>query len=120
MADKHARTSTEAYKIIPYDENCTVKHALDLFQHKWYMRVIFELLRQNVLRFGEIKSLIPEITNTMLTGTLRRLEAEGIISRTQFNEIPPHVEYSLTEKGQALRPILTAIVGWSQKYITKV
>ncbi|WP_242834926.1 winged helix-turn-helix transcriptional regulator [Ruminiclostridium cellobioparum] len=42
------------------------------------------------------------------------------VSRTQFNEIPPHVEYSLTEKGQALRPILTSIVEWSQKYISKV
>ena len=66
---------------------------------------------------GRRLRLYPEITNTMLTNTLRQLESDGIINRTQFNEIPPHVEYSLTERGQALRPILIDIVEWSQEYL---
>lgn len=117
MANEYKESYKAIQTIHTYDENCTVKKALDLFHHKWCMNVIFELLKGGTLRFGEIKILIPEITNTMLTGTLRQLASDGIIHRVQFNEIPPRVEYSLTEKGQGLRPILTSIVDWSQEYM---
>ena len=67
------------------------------------------------MRFGELKKAYPRITNTMLTNTLRDLESLGIIRREQFNEIPPHVEYSLTEKGKALLPVFFEISKWGEE-----
>ncbi len=66
------------------------------------------------MRFGELKKVYPRITNTMLTNTLRDLESLGIIHREQFNEIAPHVEYSLTEKGKALLPVFFEISKWGE------
>lgn len=62
------------------------------------------------------KKALPEITNVMQTNTLRELEADGLVNRKQFNEIPPHVEYSLTEKGRDLMPIFYEIFIWGMKY----
>lgn len=68
------------------------------------------------MRFGELKKAFPEITNAMLTNTLRSLEEEELVKREQFNEIPPHVEYSLTEKGRELMPLYYEICVWGMKY----
>lgn len=67
------------------------------------------------MRFGELKKAYPRITNTMLSNTLRDLEELNIIHREQFNEIPPHVEYSLTDKGRALLPVFFEISKWSEE-----
>ena len=64
-----------------------------------------------------MKKAIPKITNTMLTATLRDLEELGIVTREQFNEIPPHVEYSLTDKGRALIPIFVEMAKWGEAYL---
>ena len=69
------------------------------------------------MRFGEFRKYFPTITNTMLTTALRNLEEEGIVHREQFNEIPPHVEYSLTPKGKDLLPVFHAILNWGMKYV---
>ena len=68
------------------------------------------------MRFGELKKAFPEITNAMLTNTLRSLEEEELVKREQFNEIPPHVEYSLTKKGRELMPLYYEIYVWGMKY----
>lgn len=68
------------------------------------------------VRFGQLKKLLGGITNTMLTATLRDLEKEGFISRKQFNEIPPHVEYSFTQKGLDLMPVFYEMTKWGYKY----
>ena len=68
------------------------------------------------VRFGELKKALPEITNTMLTSTLHELEANGLVNRKQFNEIPPHIEYSLTLKGKELMPVYYEIFVWGKKY----
>ncbi len=81
---------------------------------KWRTHIIFELCKHTSLRFGELKKSIPAITNSMLTSTLRDLEKLGIIYREQFNEIPPHVEYSLTKKGKALIPVFIEISKWGE------
>lgn len=60
---------------------------------------------------------MPRITNTMLSSTLRDLENLGIVNREQFNEIPPHVEYSLTEKGKALLPVFTELAKWGENHL---
>ena len=95
---------------------CPIRRALELMSGKWRPHVLYELCRQPSLRFGELKKSIPHITNTMLTATLRDLERLGVVSRTQFNEIPPHVEYALTDSGKALSPIFYEIAKWSAAY----
>lgn len=79
---------------------CPILQSLEILQGKWTAKIIFHLLKKEHMRFGDLKKAIPTITNTMLTATLRSLEQEGIVKREQFNEIPPHVEYSLSEKGK--------------------
>ena len=72
----------------------------------------FEMCIYDTVRFGQLKKDLPVITNTMLTKALRELEEDRIITRQQFNEIPPHVEYSLTEMGRDLLPVFYAIMNW--------
>ena len=97
-------------------EDCPVRKTLELLSGKWRTHVIYELCRHPVCRFGELKKALPRITNTMLTNTLRDLEHLGIVQRQQFNEIPPHVEYSLTEKGKALLPVFFELAKWGDTY----
>ena len=97
--------------------NCPVTPLLLMLQGKWKFQIIYELCIKDTLRFGELKKNIEGITNTMLTNSLRELEKDGLVSRIQFNEIPPHVEYSLTDKGKALLPIFYEITKWGFKYI---
>lgn len=99
----------------PIKENCPVHRTLELLSGKWRTHIIYELCKHSTMRFGELKKAYPNITNTMLTNTLRDLEGLGIIHREQFNEIPPHVEYSLTEKGKALLPVFFEISKWGEE-----
>ena len=97
--------------------NCPVTPLLEMLQGKWKFRILYELCIQGPIRFGTLKKNIGEITNTMLTSSLRELEKDGLVSRMQFNEIPPHVEYALTEKGKALLPVFYAMTKWGFRYI---
>ena len=76
---------------------CPVCAALSVFNGKWKLSIIYELSVYGSMRFSEIKKVIGNITNTALSNALKDLEKDGILVRKQFNEIPPHVEYSLTE-----------------------
>lgn len=91
---------------------------LNLMQGKWNNHVLFTLCRHGTMRFGELRRWLPRVTGTALTNTLRELEQNGLVHREQYNEIPPHVEYSLTEKGQALMPVYYEIYKWGRKYLT--
>ena len=99
------------------NEACPVKRMLDIFSGKWNMRVLFELTKADSLRFGSLKKQINGITNTMLSATLKSLEEIGLLTRTQFNEIPPHVEYALSKKGKELYPIFLEMANWAQKHM---
>lgn len=111
--------STEEYlkKIMnsTIKEDCPVHRTLELLSGKWRTHIIYELCKHPSMRFGELKKAYPHITNTMLTNTLRDLENSGIIDRKQFNEIPPHVEYSLTDRGKALLPVFSEISKWGEE-----
>lgn len=96
-------------------EDCPVHRTLELLSGKWRTHIIYELCKHPSMRFGELKKAYPRITNTMLTHTLRDLEGLGIICREQFNEIPPRVEYSLTEKGKALLPVFLELSKWGEE-----
>ena len=97
--------------------NCPVMPVVTMLQGKWKLQVIYELIIQSPMRFGEPRKALSGITNTMLTNVLRDLEADGLVDRIQYNEIPPHVEYSLTNKGRDLLPVFYAITDWGLKYI---
>lgn len=98
-------------------EKCPVTKGLKIFESKWNARVLYELILNDTMRFGEIKRKIPNISNTMLASTLKGLEEYGLVTRIQFNEIPPHVEYSLTASGKAFIDVFDAIGNWGEKYI---
>lgn len=100
----------------PNSEHCPIRNTLEMLSGKWRTQVIYELCKKDSYRFNELKTKIPKITNTMLTTTLRDLENKGIVHREQYNEIPPHVEYSLTKKGKDLLPVFYEIAQWSDKY----
>ena len=102
--------------IVTPSGNCPVTPVLLLLQGKWKSQVLYELCVNDIVRFGQLKKNLPGITNTMLTSTLRELEANGVIVRKQFNEIPPHVEYSFSQKGKDLMPIFYAMMNWGFKY----
>lgn len=101
-----------------YDgDHCPVLKVLKLLNGKWTTCVIFHLERFEHIRFGELKKNIPGITNAMLSSTLKELEEKGIVIRTQFNEIPPHVEYSLSESGKAMLKIYYEMALWGHQYL---
>ena len=95
---------------------CPVTPVLVMLQGKWKNQILYELCMSDTVRFGQLKKSLAGITNTMLPSALKELEADGLISRKQFNEIPPHVEYSFTQKGKDLMPIFYAMMNWGFEY----
>jgi len=98
---------------MPY--SCPMEVTLDVIGGKW-KGIILGLLAEKKRRFTEIKRELPEITQRILTLQLRELEADGIISRTIYQEVPPKVEYALTDFGRTLKPILLAMHEWGERY----
>lgn len=94
---------------------CPVRNILARLCDKWTLLVIYILDRSGKenMRFMELKQQMPDITQRMLTMTLRTLEEDGYVSRTIFSEIPPRVEYALTERAKSLKPILDTLFQWS-------
>ncbi|TRZ40680.1 transcriptional regulator [Niallia circulans] len=88
----------------------------NVLQGKWKNQVLFEIIALKNARFGQLTRAIPKITNTMLSSTLRELEKDGLIIRKQYNEIPPRVEYSITEKGEDLLPVYYEMYKWGIKH----
>lgn len=90
-----------------------IDNIIPLLHGKWELPLMLELCRVDSLRFSDCKKRFPNITNSVLTSALRNLEKWGLVSRIQFNEIPPHVEYSCTEKGKKFLPVYYAIFKWA-------
>ena len=104
-----------------YDCNfgCPVEAALEAIGGKWKGVTLYHL-QGRTKRFNELRRLIPDVTQRMLTKQLRELEADQIIYRRVYAEVPPKVEYSMTEFGETLLPILSALQKWGTKYIDKL
>ncbi|WP_254019880.1 winged helix-turn-helix transcriptional regulator [Mesorhizobium escarrei] len=92
-----------------------MRRAFALFSGKWKLEIMW-LLNQRVYRFGELRKAIPGITQHMLTAQLRELEADGLVSRTVFAEVPPRVEYAITPKARGLGPTMEALTDWWNQY----
>jgi Predicted transcriptional regulators len=104
---------TMTYKGITY--KCAIALALSIIGGKWKPLILWHL-KDNVLRFGELKRTLCNVTQKMLTQQLRELEADGLICRNIYTQIPPKVEYSLTDKGYSVLPILEKISEWGADY----
>lgn len=100
--------------------NCEKELTLAIIGGKWKMLILWHLGNHGVKRFGELKSLIPDITHRVLATQLQELEAHLIIHREVYPVVPPKVEYSLTEHGKSLLPILEAMYEWGKDYIENV
>lgn len=96
--------------------NCPVGTTLELIGGKYKSLILWHLV-DTVLRFGELHKLVPQATAKMLTQQLRELEACGLITRTVYPVVPPKVEYSLSERGESIRPILEAMYQWGADYL---
>ncbi len=94
---------------------CPVETTLTLIGDKWKVLIIRDLLG-GTKRFGELKKSMPLITQKMLTANLRKLEADGLLNRKVYAQVPPRVEYTLTKQGQSLRPVLAVMYKWGKTY----
>jgi DNA-binding HxlR family transcriptional regulator len=91
---------------------CPVEVTLDMIGGRWKPLILWHLKERDVLRHGQLKRLIPTITQKMLTQQLRQLEEDGLVQRTQYAEVPPRVEYSLTAYGRELQAMLDHFCAW--------
>ncbi len=98
---------------------CPLTYALDLIGGKWRLPIIWALSQNETLRYNELKRRIDGITNMMLSQSLKEMVAYGIVNRKQFMEIPPRVEYSLTESGKDLIPSLESLAKWGKRMKNK-
>lgn len=95
-------------------EKCGVIYALELIGGKWKLPVLWKLSKQDTIRYNELRRQLPGVTNTMLTRVLVDLEANGLVVRREYEQVPPHVEYGLTESGRSLIPALEIIGVWGR------
>ena len=104
-------------KIIVFDEkSCPVTATMQVLGGKWKAILINAIYHTSPARFGELKRSVKGITQSMLTQQLRELEDDGLVSRKIYAEIPPKVEYTLTEFGLTLSPIMQSMANWGKEY----
>lgn len=97
---------------------CPVETTLMLISDRWKVLIIRDLL-EGTKRFGEIKKSVGKVSQKVLTANLRSMEDGGLLTRKVYAEVPPRVEYTLTETGYSLKPILDAMVAWGTEYKQK-
>ena len=93
--------------------NCPIRNVLSRVGDKWSMLILFTLESHPTIRFKELQRNIPDISQKILTATLKTLEADGLVKREVFPEVPPRVEYSLTAKGLSLLPLIDNLLTWA-------
>lgn len=98
------------------NNKCPFTTTIALIGGRWKSIILF-LLSDHTRRFGEIAARMPSISRKVLTEQLKELEADGLINRIKYKEVPPRVEYSLTDLGQSLKPILKDMATWGQEMI---
>ncbi|MGA2494876.1 MAG: helix-turn-helix domain-containing protein [Roseiarcus sp.] len=104
------------HKRLDCSPGCAVEAALSLIDGKWKGVVLYHLL-ERTHRFNELRRRLPNVTQRMLTNQLRELEADGLILRTVYPEVPPKVEYSLTARGRSLAPVIAALKAWADAHV---
>lgn len=97
-------------------EPCPLKYVFNLFGKKWNAWIYCSLVNNTSLRYTELKDILPDITDSALSAALKMFMKNDIIRRTSYDEIPPRVEYSLTDKGRSAVPFLQGLCNWSSSY----
>lgn len=100
--------------------HCPIRHILARICDKWSLLVLYTLETKGVVRFGDLQRAIPDISQKMLTATLRHLEADGYVSRKVYAVVPPKVEYALTERGVSLLPNIDALIVWAKNNMNAI
>lgn len=95
-------------------EICPVRNVVSRFGNKWALLVVLVLSEQKIVRFNELCRLIPDVSSRVLSGTLKTLEADGLVARKVYPVVPPKVEYRLTDIGQSLVPFIVQLTEWAQ------
>jgi len=114
-------TSREEARRIQYLA-CPIRNVVSRFGDKWSMLVLYQLhvSETGILRFNEMRRLMSDCSQKMLSQTLKNLEQNHLVYREVYPEVPPRVEYSLTEVGKSLMPTLTALITWGKKHFSDV
>lgn len=99
---------------------CPIRNVLSRFADKWSLLILCNLQAHDKMRYTELRKSIPDISQKMLTSSLRHLEQEHLVKRKAYAEIPPRVEYSLTELGLSLIPIIDQMIEWGQVHFDEV
>lgn len=100
-----------------YESNCPIIYALNVVGQKWKLPIMWRLSENETTRYNELKRSVNGITNMMLTKSLKELEEHDLIVRTQYETIPPKVEYCLTQRGKSLLPSLNELYKWGEEQI---
>ena len=100
--------------------DCPIRNVLSRIGDKWSMLLLFTLEQHNPMRFGDLRRNIPDISQKMLTATLKMLEADGLVFREAFPEVPPRVEYSLSDKGKSLLPLIGNLLTWATEHMSEI
>jgi len=96
---------------------CPLQKMLESVGGKWKLLIIYSLNQSGVVRFGALNRLLPGISQKVLTSQLKELEADGFVSRKVYAEVPPRVEYRLTDRGHSLYPVLEIMASWASENI---
>lgn len=99
------------------DMLCPIKYLTKVLGGRWKLPILCILETRGTVRFGQIKKKIGKVSNVMLSQSLKELEKDGIIIRHQYNEVPPHVDYTMTEKGKKVIPALDMLGNWAKEYM---
>lgn len=111
MKEKNMQKRTD---ICPCDATCAIGKAVKMIGGRWKLRILCVLSLDGTQRYNDIKRKMVEIAPTVLSSTMKELERDGLVTRTQYEEIPPRVEYTITKRGRQLWPILHRLIHWAK------
>ncbi len=100
--------------------DCPIRNVLNRISDKWSLLVLYTLSSRESVRYVELKHELPDISPKMLSLTLKTLEADGYLTRTVYAEVPPRVEYQLTERAHSLLPIINQLIQWAKDHIDEI
>lgn len=101
-------------------EICPIRNVISRFGNKWSLLVLLVINEGQTVRFNELGRMIPDISTRVLSGTLKTLEADGLISRKVYAQVPPKVEYTLSDSGRSLIPLIMQLTAWAQTNMKSV
>jgi len=110
------QNSTNAINKEKLEQDCDIAYASSIISGRWKLSIVAFLLDSEKMRYNEIKKRLTGISEKMLTAQLSELEADGMIGKIVYAEVPPRVEYLLTKKGLAMKPVLEAMLAWGKRH----